>query len=198
MLKLERRSEEETTSEPSARTGDDLEPRAAGESASALILGVSSVTGTAALQSLVVKSQGRAGHHRSLPPVTREVDKDMPHHDDSIGAAFDVEILHICRRAPSADARLFAGAPLDHAFWSRVGFAGANLSFPDARLLAAALRAADGAAMIVPSAYRTSMIPIMAARRIAEQRLEVMRLRRGTLDVVPVLRRLLGAPRRRH
>lgn len=82
---------------------------------------------------------------------------------------FDIEILRTCTRAP------FAAA---HPFWVHLGFAGVDLALPDARRLAAAIRAAGGAALILPSAYRTPMIPLVAARRIAEQRLDVMRLQR--------------------
>jgi hypothetical protein len=93
---------------------------------------------------------------------------------------FDVEILRTCPEVTFPDARAFAAAALAQPFfWTRLGFAGVDLSLPDARLLPAAIRAASGAALIVPSAYRTPMVSLTAARRIAEQRLEILRLRCG-------------------
>lgn len=92
---------------------------------------------------------------------------------------FDVEILRVCSRQPRTGSADLASMRLAHRFWDNLGFAGADISLPDARVLAQVIRTAGGAAVIVPSAYRTPTIPILAARRIAEQRLEVMRLERG-------------------
>jgi len=87
---------------------------------------------------------------------------------------FDLDLLRLYRR--TAGGRMRTGRPV--ASTGR-GCSGVDLSLPAARHLASTIRAAGGSALIVPSAYRTSMIPHLAALRIAEQHLEVLRLQRG-------------------
>lgn len=85
---------------------------------------------------------------------------------------FDIEVLRICPPPRSGTSHL-------HPLWAHLGFAGLALSLPDARLVAATFRAAGGAGMIVPSAYRAPLVSLTTARQIAEQHLEILRLRLG-------------------
>lgn len=88
--------------------------------------------------------------------------------------SFDLHVLSLCPR--TAVGRTSAGPSVAA---MTLGFSGADLSLSVARLLASAVRAAGGDALIVPSAYRAPVIPLMAARLIAPQHLDILRLQRG-------------------
>ena len=94
---------------------------------------------------------------------------------------FDVEIVRLCPSDPGREAREILGSiGADH-FWREPGFLGADLSLDDAMRLNDIIGRAGGAGLVVPSEYREPLVSLDAARQVAAQRYQEIRVERGDI-----------------
>jgi len=94
---------------------------------------------------------------------------------------FDIEVVRPCSRDPEEMASALLDKHGKGKAWKSVGLIGVELALHDAQELAKLLRNAGGSVLVLPCRYRHPTVPMSAARRTAERRLEELKLEHGNV-----------------